>query len=432
VNAESRSPADDLAAAVRANDAAEVRRVLERHPELHGKLDEALPGATFGSTALLEAAEQRNRDMVDVLLHAGADINQRSHWWAGGFGVLDLDDREFAAFLIDRGATIDVHAAARLGTIDRLRDLLREDPSRVHARGGDGQMPLHFASSIEVATVLLEHGADIDARDIDHESTAAQWMIRDRQEVARYLVERGTQTDILMAAALGDEARVREHLHRDPASIRTSVTEEFFPKRDPRSAGTIYIWTLGSNKTALHVAREFGHDKVFHVLLDAAPAGMKLAVACETGDDAMRTAVLAAHPGITGTLDDAERSRLPAAAQENDLNAVRRMIEAGWPLDAPGQHGATALHWAAWHGNAAMVREWLPRGAPIDAVERDYRGTPAHWAIYSSVHGWHPATGDYAGVLDALLHAGAAPPSLRPNTEMSSAVRTVMQPYMKE
>ena len=136
MSAESRSPADDLAAAVRANDATEVRRVLERHPDLHGKLDDALPGSAFGSTALLEAVDLRNRDMVDVLLHAGADINQRSHWWAGGFGVLDQHDRELADFLIDRGATVDVHAAARLGMLDRLRELLREDSSRVHARDG--------------------------------------------------------------------------------------------------------------------------------------------------------------------------------------------------------------------------------------------------------------------------------------------------------
>ena len=36
-----------------------------------------------------------------------------------------------------------------------------------------------------------ETKADMDALDIDHESTPAQWMVRDRPQVARHLVARG-------------------------------------------------------------------------------------------------------------------------------------------------------------------------------------------------------------------------------------------------
>src|SRR5205814_7129514 len=124
----------------------------------------------------------------------------------------------------------------------------------VHTRGGDGQTPLHFASTVEVASFLLENSADIDALDVDHESTPAQYMLRvdqkrhypkDRQQVTRYLVSRGCKTDILMAAALGDTDLVRLHLDSDPACIRMSVSEEWLPKRDVRAGGTIYIWTLG-------------------------------------------------------------------------------------------------------------------------------------------------------------------------------------------
>ena len=52
----------------------------------------------------------------------------------------------------------------------------------MHARGGDGQTPLHFASTVEVAEFLLENGAEIDARDVDHESTPAQYMLRVEQK----------------------------------------------------------------------------------------------------------------------------------------------------------------------------------------------------------------------------------------------------------
>ena len=120
--------------------------------------------------------------MLDVLLDAGADINARSQWWAGGFGLLDSASPDLAAYAIERGAVLDAHSASRLGFLDKLRDLIARDPQLVHARGGDGQTPLHFASTTEIAAYLLGQGADIDARDVDHESTPAQWMVKDRQE----------------------------------------------------------------------------------------------------------------------------------------------------------------------------------------------------------------------------------------------------------
>ena len=42
---------------------------------------------------------------------------------------------------------------------------------------------------------------------------------------------------------------------------------------------------------------------------------------------------------------------LADAARDNDLRAVQVMLAAGWPVDVRGQHRATPLHWAAWHGN---------------------------------------------------------------------------------
>jgi ankyrin repeat protein len=419
-------PMEQLAAAVLANDAVQVRQVLEEHPELPSRLDEPLPGAPFGATALLAAVDRGNRDMIDVLLGAGADINARSHWWAGSFGVLDADTG-LTPLLIDRGARVDIHAAARLGMLVQLEELVSGDPSLVNARGGDGQTPLHCASSIEIAGYLLDHGADIDARDVDHESTPAQYMVRDRQDIARYLVDRGARTDLLLAAALGDIRRVRDHLADDPMAIRTTVSEEFFPKRNPRSGGSIYIWTLGAHKTAHIIAHEFKHEDVFQVLMEHTPDGLKLGIACELGDEATVRALLATQPDLARTLGHHERQRLAIAAQNNDEPAVRRMLDAGWSTDARGQHGATALHWAAWHGNVAMVRELLHREALVDPVDGAYGGTPAGWTIYASVHGWHVLAGDYAGVLETLLDAGAKPPKVTPETGMSDSVREVLR-----
>ncbi|HEV8599523.1 MAG TPA: ankyrin repeat domain-containing protein, partial [Gemmatimonadales bacterium] len=306
--------------------------------------------------------------------------------------------------------------------------LIAADPSLVHSRGGDGQTPLHFAATGEIAAYLLEQGADLDARDIDHESTPAQWMVRDRPEVARYLVRRGCRTDILMAAALGELALVREHLEADPGCIRMTVSEQYFPKGDPRSAGTIYNWTLDSDKTAHVIAREFGHEKVLAFLMERTPEELKLALACELGDEALRDELLARRPQLVQQLSEEEQRKLPNAARDNNTKAVRMMLAAGWPVDALGQHhGETALHWAAFHGNATMVKEILPYGPNLEPRSREYDGTALHWGVYGSVHGWHPERGDYAAAVEALLQAGASAPMLSEDLQASDAVRAVLR-----
>jgi ankyrin repeat protein len=417
-------PSAVLLDAIRANDSARVTATLERHPELREKLNDPLPGYFFGGTALLAAVKQRDRETIDALLRFGADINARSDWWAGSFGVLDSPSG-LEEFLIERGARVDAHAAARLEMLERLEELVAADPNLVHARGGDGQTPLHFASSVEIAEYLLAQGADIDKRDIDHESTPAQWMASERQEVARYLVERGYATDLLMASALGNLDLVRRHLEANPDSIRMNVSEEWIPKRDPRSGGSIYIWVLGSNHTAHQVARKFGHEEIFRFLMERSPETLKVALACELGDEALFREVLAKNPRLAGELTEQDRNRLAAAAQGNNTNAVRMMLEAGWPVEAQGPNGVTALHWAAFHGNASMAREILRLSPPLEVKDLTHQGTPIDWALYGSLHGWYCKTGDYAGVVTALLDAGSTAPG--ENDNASEAVMRALR-----
>src|ERR1700753_2126445 len=156
-------PVEALTAAIKANDGALVRQVLTRYPVLKSTLNEPLPNYSFDTPAIVAAVQKDNRDMIDALLDAGADINARSRWWAGGFGVLDSSSEELTPYLIQRGAYVDIHAAARPGMLERVKELVEGNPALVHARGGDGQTPLHFASSVDIAGYLLDHGADIDA-----------------------------------------------------------------------------------------------------------------------------------------------------------------------------------------------------------------------------------------------------------------------------
>jgi ankyrin repeat protein len=402
---ESGNPVEQLRQAIRADQADQVRQLLERHTELKTKINEPL--GSFDSPLILHV---RSRPMLDVLLDAGADLNAKSHWWAGGFGLLHQANPELATCAIERGAVVDVHAAARLGMLDKLRELISLDPSLVHARGGDGQTPLHFASQVDIARYLLDQGAEIDARDVDHESTPAQYMVDHRQDVARYLITRGCQTDVLMAAALGNLELVRRHLDADPACIRMQVSAEFFPMINKRSGGTIYQWTLGFYVFAHQIARRFGHEDVLRLLFERSPISLQLILACWLGDEAAVQSLRAKQPNFADGLADSDRRQVAHAARNNETKAVRLLLECGLPVNARGQHQATPLHWAAFHGNAPMAKIILGFNPPLEAKDADFDGTPLGWATHGSENGWNCQTGDYAATVEALIRAGARLP----------------------
>jgi ankyrin repeat protein len=398
----SQNLAQEVRRAFKADDAAAIRRLLESHPELKAKIND--PGSDFQSPLITQV---RSAAMLDVLLEAGADINARSQWWAGGFGLLDCANRELSLYAIERGAVITGHAAARLGMLEKLKELIAADPQLVHARGGDGQTPLHFAATVEIAEYLLAQGADIDARDIDHESAPAQYMLRERPEIARYLVRRGCRTDILMAAALGDMVLVLRHLEADPECIRMRVSDENFPMVGSGKGGTIYQWVLGWYVSACQVAKSYGHPEIFELLMAQSPVDEKLLNACWLHDEEMVNWLLVEHPTLATALSAASRRHLAHAARNNDIIAARLMLAAGLSVDTFSQHHATPLHWAAWHGNAELVRLILEQHPQLENADNDYKSTPLGWAIHGSENGWHRQTGDYGATVSALLDAGA-------------------------
>jgi hypothetical protein len=416
---QSSDPVEELNLALRSNNASVVQQILDRIPRLKAKINE--PIGPFDTPAIVNV---RSPEMLDVLLAAGADLNAKSRWWAGGFGLLHTASPELAACAIRRGAFVDIHAAARLGLLDRVKELVASDAELVYARGGDGQTPLHFAGKVEIAAYLLDEGAEIDARDVDHESTPAQYMIDDRQDIARTLISRGCKTDILMAAALGDRELVQRHLDADPGSIRMRVSEEFFPMISPRAGGTIYQWKLGWYLSPHRVAMKFNHEDVYRLLMDRSPSEVKLIEACWLNDEATLQALQIEHSELVSRLHSGDHRQVAHAARNNETVAVRAMLKAGLPVDARGQHNATPLHWAAFHGNREMVEAILPSGPPLEATDADFNSTPLGWAIHGSKEGWYRQTGDYAGTVEGLLAAGARLPERMGGSE---AVREVLR-----
>jgi ankyrin repeat protein len=410
-------PLEALSAAVKSNNAALVRDVLARHTSLGADINQPLPNYSFDVPAIFAAVQKGDREIIDALLDAGANINERSRWWAGSFGVLDTASPQLAEYLISRGATVDIHAAARLGMIDRVRELLNADPSLVHTRGGDGQFPLHFAATVEIAALLLKHGADVNARDIDHESTAVQYMASIaehttsqpsyRHDVARFLISRGAEADIFAAAAVGDLALVERILNHDPETTRATVSDRYFPKRDPKSGGSIYIFGFGFTKSPHMVAHQFGHRAVFDLLMQRSAPWLRLTQAAEIGDETLSEQILQEHPSLFARLSANAARRIIGATLRNNTRAVMFLIEHGWPTNASLDNNQTALHYAAWHGNLDLVQVLLAYNAPVNVFEAEHGGSPLAWALHGSLNSWERDKGDYPGVTRALLAAGA-------------------------
>jgi ankyrin repeat protein len=419
--------------AVRDDDAAALRRLLPRKQELRGIINEPL--FSFDSPAIVAASS--DVDVIDVLLDLGADPNRRSSWWAGGFHALYGASPAAAARLIAAGAIPDACAAAHLDRLDLLAEMLAEDPSRVNERGGDGQTPLHFARSRAAVDLLLNAGADPDARDVDHRSTPAQWMLGDaddpeksRTAIAKYLVERGASADMFLAAAIGDTARARALLEANPGLLQLRTGQGEYGTRAP-SSFHIYLWTIGANFTPLQTASRFHQRETLDAMRAYASAEQRLLLACHEGNRDEATAIVDAHPGIIDQLGEVDRRALTDEAWAANAKAVELMMELGFDPAArsvSGPTGGTALHCAAWEGSVECVAAILryPRGRALIHVQDDtYHGTPLNWCDHGSLNCGNPRA-DHAEVARLLLTAGAQVPEM---FEASDAVAAVLNAH---
>lgn len=157
---------------------------------------------------------------------------------------------------------LDVFEAATVGDVDRLHDLLHEEPSLVESRSPDDATALHFAAFFtqpDTARLLVDHGADVDAVSPTFGSVTPLHSAAagGSAEIVHLLLAAGADpntrqnggfTALHAAAQNGDAAMARDLL--DHGAEVDPATED--------------------GRTALAIAEEQGHDEVAALLRERA------------------------------------------------------------------------------------------------------------------------------------------------------------------
>ncbi|HEY3332110.1 MAG TPA: ankyrin repeat domain-containing protein [Capsulimonadaceae bacterium] len=403
---------DAFRAAVQSGDTRAASELLGRNPNVVAVIDEPFMG--FDSPAIVSAASQGNIPLIDALVAAGANVDVRTSWWAGGFAAIDVADATTADHLLALGATLTIHAAAGLGRVDNLGAMLAVDASRANERGGDGMTPLHTASTTEICALLLEHGAEIDARDVDHNATPAQYAINEAAKL-RFLVDRGAEPDIYIAAKLGDVELTKRVLALSPDAVDSRIGEGQFTAPGDH----IYTYKLGGTARPLTLAAAGGSSETLSLMLEAASPSSKLHYACATGDRTLAGELMSENPDLLGQLSGRDKAAIGDAAWDNNIDAIQLMLEIGFDIEARSVHESTPLDRAAIRGNAEIVKLLLARGASVD-VRNAFGGTPLRAALWGSVN---MPGGDHAECVRALLAAGSDDPGDVGTDQLQAIVR---------
>ncbi|HSS96693.1 MAG TPA: ankyrin repeat domain-containing protein, partial [Terriglobales bacterium] len=268
-----------------------------------------------------------NADLASLLLEAGANPNDGESL----YHATEHPDLACMKLLLRYGAEPN-EANALKHTLDRedsegIQILLdaEADPNYSNERGDTA---LHWAvwrgRSVKIITMLLDRGADINAKRKDGRTPYALAVLGGQQEMATFLKSRGANTDL---SELDQFVAASTNFAQQP--------------------------TAPSNISALP---EYEH-------------------------------------------------LVPHLAAVHNTAAVRGLLATGFPVDARGEHGGTALHWACWKGYADLVKLLLEHHASLDIQDQSFHAPPSGWLHHGTQNCGEPG-GDYAEVATLLIAAG--------------------------
>ena len=303
---------------------AAVETALDAHPEFLTAQGGLPRFAVVSASALWVAAMCGRDDVVKLLLARGADRQSVSVAGVSPIATAVVEGRpQIAQLLLSNGFDLDIFAAAALGDVNMVRELLAADPALADATTPDGKTPLHFARSVPVATVLLEAGISVDALDVSDETAVQSIAATGRyNEVCACLRGYGAKTestDAFWACVYGDAAAVEQFVTADPALLH--ARRPAGPGVPPTSVGT----------TLLHIAAWHGKNEIARFLI-------------------ARGADVNARGAYT-----AGGSPLHAAAAGGHHEMVEILVAAGANVAArDARFGVTADRWAKFFGHVTL------------------------------------------------------------------------------
>lgn len=238
------------------------------------------------------------------------------------------------------------------GDVAALRASLREHPELVRAHS---TRVTHFDPPVHRATLL--HYLAANGVEGYREKTPANAV-----EVARVLLDAGAEVDALADMYGGQHTTISMLVssgHPARAGVQVVLVDtllDYGAAVEGRGSGK-WTWPL---MTAL----AFGFR-------DAAEALVRRGARVDT---------------LAAAGKEDRRRTLALAAQHGHVEIVRLLLDAGEDpnrYNPEGNHGhSTPLHQAVWSGHDTVVRLLVERGARLDIKDTIYEGTPLGWAVY--------------------------------------------------
>ena len=384
---------------------------------------------------------------------------------------------ELAARMLARHPEIvrdSIHTAVAAHDVDTMREFLVKDPSLANQPGGpDGWTPLLrlaytrmpiealTQNAVEIATVLLDHGADpnVGWSDSENNFTALTGVIGggeggqsahpQAEALARLLIMRGAEPfdfQALYNTSLGPDSTLWLELLWSESNKRGEASKWTTPSKPGSLNSVDYLlgnavpnhpgrveWLLLHGAHA-NTANAYSKEPV---VKHAAVAGRQNIVDLLVRHGAKRpvlsdeeTFLAAAMQGETVTLRRlADRSpeylRNPhamfAAIQQKRLEVAELLLNLGTSPDIADNRGFSALHFTTHCGAVELAKLLIARGAAIDPIERSYNSTPLGHAHYQGrpemIALLAPLSRDirglcFSGAIDRLTELLAADPSL--------------------
>jgi hypothetical protein len=117
----------------------------------------------------------------------------------------DFWGRSMSTARPEKPEAVPLYYAARLGFRDLAEQIIAKHPEHVNAWGGNEATPMHAAASAGHAntlSLLTEHGADVEGRDIDGDTPLHRASANAKLEAGQFLLDHGADID----AQAGDDA----------------------------------------------------------------------------------------------------------------------------------------------------------------------------------------------------------------------------------